>query len=75
VFSAAFAGGGVQGGRVIGSSDREGAQPKDNAKLPHDVLATIYDHLGVDTQAHYTDSSGRPHVVLPQGERIAELFG
>jgi hypothetical protein len=74
VFSAAFAGGGVQGGRVIGSSDREGALPQDNPKLPHDVLATIYSHLGVDMQAHYTDSSGRPHVVLPQGLRIAELF-
>lgn len=74
VFSAAFAGGGVQGGRVIGSSDREGALPQDNPKLPHDVLATIYSHLGVDMRAHYTDSSGRPHVVLPQGQRIAELF-
>ena len=74
VFSAAFAGGGVQGGRVIGSSDKEGAQPKDNPKLPHDVLATIYSHLGVDTQAKYVDSSGRPHVVLPEGERIGELF-
>jgi hypothetical protein len=74
VFSAAFAGGGVQGGRVIGSSDKEGAQPNDNPKLPHDVLATIYDHLGVDTQAKYVDSSGRPHVVLPEGERIGELF-
>jgi hypothetical protein len=74
VFSAAFAGGGVQGGRVIGSSDKDGALPKDNPKLPHDVLATIYHHLGVDTQAKYTDSSGRPHVVLPEGDRIAELF-
>jgi hypothetical protein len=74
VFSAAFAGGGVQGGRVIGSSDREGALPQDNPKLPHDVLATIYSHLGVDMQAQYSDSSGRPHVVLPQGQRIAELF-
>ncbi|MBX7167559.1 MAG: DUF1501 domain-containing protein [Pirellulales bacterium] len=74
VFSAALAGGGVQGGRVIGASDRTGSIPKDNPKLPHDVLATIYQHLGVDTRAQYTDTSGRPHVVLPQGERVAELF-
>ncbi len=74
VFSAAFAGGGVQGGRVVGSSDKDGAQPNDNPKLPHDVLATIYAHLGVDTQAKYADSSGRPHVVLPEGVRIGELF-
>jgi len=48
--------------------------PKDNPKLPHDVLATIYHHLGVDTRAQCSDSSGRPHPILPQGERIAELF-
>jgi arylsulfatase A-like enzyme len=74
VFSAAFAGGGVRGGQVVGSSDKDGAQPHDNSKLPHDVLATIYAHLGVDTQAKYADSSGRPHVVLPEGSRIDELF-
>ena len=74
VFSAAFAGGGVQGGRVVGSSDRDGAIPKDCPKLPHDVLATIYHHLGVDTSASYVDTAGRPHAVLPAGQRIAELF-
>ncbi len=74
VMSAAFAGGGVQGGRVIGSSDAKGAVPKDNRKLPHDVLATIYSHLGIDTKATYLDHSGRPHAVLTQGSKIEELF-
>jgi uncharacterized protein (DUF1501 family) len=74
VFSAAFAGGGVKGGRVVGSSDRQGAIPKDNPKLPHDVLATIYRHLGIDVTTNYTDSAGRPHPILPQGARIDELF-
>jgi len=74
VFSAAFAGGGVQGGRVVGSSDRQGGVPKDNPKLPHDVLATIYRHLGVDTTAQYADPAGRPHPVLPEGSPIDELF-
>jgi hypothetical protein len=72
--SAAFSGGGVKGGRVIGSSDAKGAVPKDNRKLPHDVLSTIYGHLGIDTNAAYLDHSGRPHVVLPEGSRIDELF-
>jgi hypothetical protein len=74
VFSAAFAGGGVQGGRVVGSSDRTGAEPQDNPKLPHDVLATIYRHLGVDAHAHNNDNAGRPRLVLPQGAPIEELF-
>jgi uncharacterized protein (DUF1501 family) len=74
VFSAALAGGGVKGGRVVGSSDSKGAEPKDNAKTPQDVLATIYRHLGVDTSVQYTDHSGRPHPVLPSGRVIGELF-
>lgn len=74
VFSAAFAGGGVRGGQVVGSSDREGGLPRDTPKLPHDVLATIYHHLGVNTEAMFTDPAGRPHPVLPCGSRINELF-
>jgi hypothetical protein len=74
VFSAAMAGGGIRGGRVVGSSDDKGAYPKDNPKAPQDVLATLYHHLGVDTRAEYFDAAGRPHPVLPFGKRIEELF-
>jgi hypothetical protein len=74
VFSASLLGGKVQGGRVVGSSDSHGAFPKDNPKTPQDVLATIYDHLGVDTQRHYLTPAGRPMPVLPSGKPIAELF-
>jgi hypothetical protein len=74
VFSAALAGGGIQGGRVVGSSDSKGAEPASNPKTPQDVLATIYRHLGVDVTAQYADHSGRPHPVLPYGEPIEELF-
>jgi uncharacterized protein (DUF1501 family) len=74
VFSAALAGGKVQGGRVVGSSDSKGAFPKDNPKPPQDVLATIYDHLGVDMGKHYLNEAGRPIRALPFGEPIRELF-
>lgn len=74
VFSAAISGGKVQGGRVVGSSDSHGAFPRDNPKTPQDVLATIYDHLGIDTTASYLTPAGRPHPVLPFGEPIQELF-
>lgn len=75
VFSAALAGGGVQGGRVVGSSDAKGAFPLGNPKTPQDVLATVYRHLGVDTAANYLDHSGRPIPVLTSGEPVHELFG
>lgn len=74
VFSAALAGGRVQGGRVVGSSDSKGAFPRDNPKSPQDVLATIYDHLGVDINKQYRTPSGRPVAVLPSGEPVRELF-
>ncbi|HND53713.1 MAG TPA: DUF1501 domain-containing protein [Pirellulaceae bacterium] len=74
VFSAALAGGRIKGGRVLGSSDANGAFPKDNAKPPHDVLATIYQHLGIDTKKAYRTPSGRPVPVLPKGEPLKELF-
>ncbi len=73
VFSAALAGGPVEGGRVVGSSDSKGAFPADNPKTVHDVLATMYRHLGIDTTVTYHDNSGRPHPILPAGEPIREL--
>jgi hypothetical protein len=73
VFSAALAGGPVQGGRVVGESDANGAFPKANPKTPQDVLATLYRHLGIDTEAQYINSAGRPIPVLPSGTPIREL--
>jgi hypothetical protein len=71
---ACIAGGGVQGGRIVGSTNAKAEVPKDNPKIPHDVLATIYRHLGVDATTQYLDHAGRPHPVLPAGRPIDELF-
>src|SRR6185436_11197683 len=60
VFSAALAGGPIKGGRVVGESDAKGAFPKANAKTPQDVLATVYQHLGVDPNESYLNGTGRP---------------
>lgn len=73
VFSAALAGGPVQGGRVVGESDAHGAFPRANPKSPQDVLATIYRHLGVDVDKQYINASGRPITVLDRGTPIHEL--
>jgi uncharacterized protein (DUF1501 family) len=74
VFSAALAGGPVRGGRVVGESDAKGAFPKSNPKTPQDVLATLYDYLGIDTEATYLNNAGRPMAVLPSGAPIRELM-
>jgi hypothetical protein len=72
--SAALAGGGIQGGRVVGATDSKGSEPIENAKTPMDVLATLYRHLGVDTTKQFDDHAGRPHPILPEGRPITELF-
>jgi hypothetical protein len=73
VFSAALAGGPVRGGRVVGESDSKGAFPKSNPKTPQDVLATIYEHLGIDATQQYLNPAGRPISILPSGRPIVEL--
>ncbi|MBI2804251.1 MAG: DUF1501 domain-containing protein [Planctomycetes bacterium] len=49
VLFAVLAGGGVPGGRVIGSSDAHGAYPATFPVQPLEFAATIYRLLGIDT--------------------------
>jgi Protein of unknown function (DUF1501) len=72
--SVLIAGGGVQGGRVIGSTDRLGEFPKDHPITPGDLHATIYRVLGVDPATHFLDRSGRPVAAIDSGTVIEELF-
>ncbi|NNE92913.1 MAG: DUF1501 domain-containing protein, partial [Verrucomicrobiales bacterium] len=67
VMNAAMLGGGIEGGRVVGSSDKYGGEPADNGKTPQDVLKTVYNHLGIDTTKLHVDFGGRPHPILPAG--------
>jgi Protein of unknown function (DUF1501) len=73
VFSAAFAGGGVRGGQVIGQSDRIGAYPASRPYTPADLAATIYRALGVDPATELRDRLNRP-IQLCTGEAISPLF-
>jgi hypothetical protein len=73
VWSVLFAGGGVRGGQVIGSSDAHGAEPCDRPVHAAEVPATIYRALGVDPQTRLAMPDGRQSV-LTEGEAITELF-
>jgi hypothetical protein len=61
VQSVFFAGGGVQGGAVVGKSDRHGGYPKESKQTPENLAATIYDALGIDPHAVWKDGAGRPY--------------
>jgi hypothetical protein len=71
--SVLLAGGGLRVGQVIGSSTAKGEVPKDRPIEPYDVLATMYQHLGIDPRTTFTDHAGRPIPLLHRGEVIPEL--
>jgi hypothetical protein len=67
-------GGGVKGGRIVGSTDRLGERPHTRPVTPSNIHATIYQVLGIDPRLQLLDPSGRPVNVLDDPAAIAELF-
>ena len=69
-----FAGGGVKGGHVIGSSDRIGGYPASDPQTPENMAATIYQALGLPSTVAWHDKFNRPHQVY-HDEPIPGLIG
>jgi uncharacterized protein (DUF1501 family) len=81
VFSAVLAGGGFKGGRVIGASDATGQDVKDHPVYPCDILAGIYELLGIDLEAPLPNPEGLDLRVTPtaadgisSGGRLTEIL-
>ena len=75
-FTVYFAGGGVQGGQVVGASDPVGGTPAERPVGPADVTATIFKSMGLDHTAHLPGPGGRPFPLVDIGKHpIDELFG
>jgi len=68
-------GGGLRVGQVIGATTAKGEEPAERPIRPGDVLATLYQRLGIDTQRQFVNRSGRPIPILSDGEPIEELVG
>jgi hypothetical protein len=69
-----FAGGGVRGGTVVGSTDKIAAQPTSGRQTPENLSATLFQTLGIPRDAVWHDVEGRPHK-LYRAEPIAGLVG
>jgi len=67
-----LAGGGIQGGRVIGTSDKIGAFPAESPQKPENLAATIYRSLGLPKTTAWRDELDRPHFIY-HGEPIPGL--
>ena len=74
-WSVYFAGGGVQGGRVVGRSDAIGGYPAERPIAPNEIVATIFHSLGLDLETTLPGPAGRPFALVDSGTRpITELF-
>jgi len=69
-----LAGGGVRGGQVLGESDETASMPKNDGFSPDDVAATFYHALGIDHTKEYHTSTGRPVMIVREGNMIPAVF-
>ena len=74
-FSFAFAGAGVPGGQVVGSTDRDGGFiTSSNAYTIEDYAASIFAKVGIDRAHPLHTPTGRPVPIAGKGRPIPELF-
>lgn len=73
LMSVLVAGGGCPRGRVIGSSNAKGAEPRERPVSPQDLMVTVYHKLGIDPETAFLDRTGRPVAIGANGEVIEEL--
>ena len=73
-FTVALGGGGIQGGRVVGTSDKWADSPADNPYGPEDLAATTYHLLGLNPRDEMLTPEGRPVILANNGKLVSELL-
>lgn len=75
VFTTVFAGGGVKGGYVYGSSDKDGREVADKPVTVQDFIATIGGAMGLPIDETVMSPSGRPFRIGDMsGKPIVDIF-
>jgi len=81
VFSAVLAGGGFRGGHIVGASDEKGEEVKDRPVYPCDLIGSVYELLGIDTEGKLPNPEGLDVRVTPtaadrihMGGRLKEIM-
>lgn len=73
-WSAMLAGGGIQGGRVIGATDASGTAVSDRPIDVPELIATVCHAMGIDGSTTFYDS-GRPLTIVDgEAAPVAEVF-
>ncbi|MBI4557538.1 MAG: DUF1501 domain-containing protein [Candidatus Hydrogenedentes bacterium] len=72
-FSAVVAGGGFKGGHVVGSTDATGEEVSERPVHPQDLIATMYQLLGISPEGPLPNTRGIEAKVMPSAGRLKEL--
>jgi len=75
VFSYLVAGGGIQGGKVIGKSDEKGEKVAERPVYPADFVGTIYTLWGIDPAAKINHPLYGPIPLLPKPKEAEKSAG
>jgi len=73
-YSLLLAGGGMKAGYVHGASDSIGGRPSNLPVTPADIVASIYQCLGISPDLELRDNQNRPYQLVPWGNAIRELM-
>ena len=73
-WSAVLAGGGIQGGRVVGSTTDDGMEVADRPVSVDDLYTTLFDRLGIDPSKKVATGTGRSVKLLDGGRVVRELL-
>jgi hypothetical protein len=66
-------GGGIKPGAEYGTTDAMAAYPASNPVSPADIVATIYQQLGIDPHTMLPDRTGRPISIAHGGQPIWDI--
>ena len=77
-FSAVVAGGGFKGGHVVGASNEKGTEVAERPVYPEDLIASMYELLGIDPDGPLPNERGLDVKVMPasdkSGGRLTEIM-
>ncbi|MBV8318533.1 MAG: DUF1501 domain-containing protein [Planctomycetaceae bacterium] len=74
VFNVALAGGGIEGGQVIGASSDDGTEVKSRPIAVNDLLCSLCHALEIDPRKENMSPLGRPVKIVDGGHVVRELF-
>ena len=72
---AVLAGGGFQGGQVVGVSDAKGMEVAERPVSPVDLIGSIYQRMGIDPESPMPNPRGLDVKVLPSANENQSGMG